>query len=202
MEERKQFTFYGSFYYALREVEGLERLALYEALTEYALFEKTPELYTPALRLAFQLIKPNLDASRKKAVAGQRGGKANRKQEKSKREKENEIENEIETEDDCLWREGFEKFWNAFPVKIGKDKAAQIWQTDLPDTDTVCHGLERWKKSQQWNRENKRFIPRAAKFLEEKHYLQIPEDARPKGVEGHMGQAELEAIAKVMRQGN
>lgn len=64
------------------------------------------------MAIAFELIRPNLDSSRRKAEAGRKGGeagaeaaeepesrpKAKRKQRASKKEKENEIENEIENE--------------------------------------------------------------------------------------------------------
>lgn len=210
MEERKQFTFYTSFERSVRKLPRRFQLALYDAIIDYALYNKEPEGLNSAQQSAFEMCRPNLDTARRRAAAGQIGGRISKRSKISKskeeEEKENEIENETEIEneikDDCLWREGFEKFWDAFPVKIGKDKAAEVWQAELPDAEAVCRGLERWKKSKQWNRENKRFIPRAAKFLEEKHHVQVPEDAMPKGVEGQLGQAEMEAIEKVMKQGN
>lgn len=118
--ERKQFTFYGSFYMA---IQGMKRKSdqadLYNAICQYALYGEEPAL-SPSLQGIFELIRPNLDASRRKAENGKRGGnqaskaKANGKQTRSKpkasrkqtaSEKENEIENEIEVEkeieDEC-----------------------------------------------------------------------------------------------------
>lgn len=118
--ERKQFTFYASFYMA---IQGMKRKSdqadLYNAICQYALYGEEPAL-SPSLQGIFELIRPNLDASRRKAENGKRGGnqaskakangkqtrskpKANRKQTASEKENETEIENEIkkEIEDKC-----------------------------------------------------------------------------------------------------
>ena len=96
---------------------------------------------------------------------------------------------------------GFESFWNAFPLKIGKDKALEVWMTLLPDADKVMAGLQRWKNSRQWDREDGRFIPRAWRWLSEKQYLDHPDPVNKPiwGATGVLGEAELEAIARVMR---
>ena len=81
------------------------------------------------MAIAFELIRPNLDSSRRKAEAGRKGGeagaeaaeepesrpKAKRKQRASKKEKENEIENEIENE-----RE------NEIEIEIETEKESEI----------------------------------------------------------------------------
>ena len=109
MAERSQFTFYASFAAALRRLKKkTERCDAYDAIINYALFGAEPdEAGLPdAVMIAFELIRPNLDASRKKAVSGRLGGlagerskaEANAKQSASKNEKEKEIENEKEKE--------------------------------------------------------------------------------------------------------
>lgn len=127
MFERSQFTFYESFYRAISRIkDNSDRAATYDAICAYALYGTMPDLDTlpDASAIAFELIKPNLDASRKKASNGRKGGaskqnasklEANHKQSgskpeantedaPSKKEKENEIEKEIEkeVEDECL----------------------------------------------------------------------------------------------------
>ena len=42
------------------------------------------------------------------------------------------------------------------------------------------------------------FIPRAVKFLEERHYEQLPAGHIPVGACGVLGKAELEAIKSIM----
>ena len=203
MERRKQFTFYRSYYDALGKLPKSQRLKALEAVIGYALDGTEPEGLNNVQMVVFLLIKPTLDAGRKKAVAGKLGGskpKAKRKQTESKREKEEEIEkeNEIEIEDECLWG-GFEDFWELYPVKLGKDKALEIWDQLRPDPKAVCDGVKKWLQTKQWTQDSGRFIPRPAKFLEERHYEYLPGDHIPKGASGVLGQAELEAIAKIMK---
>ena len=107
--DRGQFTFYASFATALRRLKRKnERCDAYDAIVNYALFGVEPEEGTlpDAVMIAFELIRPNLDASRRKALGGKNGipkdtGKIAERYEKdsgNKREKENEIETETETE--------------------------------------------------------------------------------------------------------
>lgn len=119
MLERKQFTFYVSFANAvLRIKDDSSRAQAYDAIVKYAIWGELPDLnsMSESAAIAFDLIRPNLDSSRKKAEAGESGGKQNksktktkRKQNKSKEkasnnreeqasEKEKEKEKEIESE--------------------------------------------------------------------------------------------------------
>lgn len=118
MENRSQFTFYESFYHALRRIKKkADRAEAYDAICAYALFGTEPDMdaLSDAVAIAFSLVKPNLEASRRKAVSGKKGGlgkqtaddgdadegskpQANTKQSESKKEKENKKENEIENE--------------------------------------------------------------------------------------------------------
>ena len=108
--QRKQFTFYESFFEALEQIEDQNAQAeAYRAICRYALHGEEPELERlPAItRIVFHLIRPTLDASRHKAANGLQGGrakngktKANEKQTANKGENEIENENEIEKEDE------------------------------------------------------------------------------------------------------
>ena len=121
-------------------------------------------------------------------------------------EKELEIEIEKEplyTDSVCVNRDTdtdrFERFWDFYPVKLGKQKAWEAWQEENPDLDKAITALECWKRSRQWRQENGRYIPKAANFLKEKYFLQIPEGSVPMGASGHLGMAEMEAIENLMR---
>ena len=73
---RTQFTFYESFYEALRRIRGAEDRALaYDILCAYALYGTEPDLESlpDAVAITFHLIRPNLDASRRKALGGSAG---------------------------------------------------------------------------------------------------------------------------------
>lgn len=67
MEDRQQFTFYASFHKAAQALPTLEeRGALYEAICSYALYGIIPDLTGSGAGM-FELIRPILDASRRKA---------------------------------------------------------------------------------------------------------------------------------------
>ena len=215
MESRKQFTFYRSFYEAASQLPKRTRVDLYDAIMAYALDGIEPDLTNNQQKAAFILCKPVLDAGRKKALAGQIGGskpKAKSKHTESKGEKEKEIEiekeneneiekeNEIETEDDSLCPEGFAEFWDLYPVKLGRDKALDAWKRLQPDPQAVCDGVRKWRQTNQWKKDRGRFIPRAAKFLEERHYDHMPAGHIPPGASGVLGKAELEAIKMIMER--
>ena len=108
MEKRSQFTFYDSFYRAvLRIRKAADRAMAYDAICAYALTGELPDMdkLPDSVAIAFEMIKPNLDASRRKAESGKRGGEskqtgskdeANGKQTRSKDEAKRKQEKEQE----------------------------------------------------------------------------------------------------------
>lgn len=97
--ERNQFTFYKSYWDAIKLLPRKDRLSALEAVIEYALSETPPEGLSGVGSSIFTLIKPTLDSGRKRASAGKQGGskkEANAKQSAS--EKEGEVEGEREEE--------------------------------------------------------------------------------------------------------
>jgi hypothetical protein len=73
----------------------------------------------------------------------------------------------------------FDLFWSKYPRKTGKDLAAQIWLSlDLDAiADQVLAGLDRWLNSEEWKKENGKFIPSPAKWLSGKRWLDEPKPA-------------------------
>ena len=70
MDERTQFTFYASFFDAVSRIKKkADRADAYDAICAYALREEDPDFskMSDAAQIAFLLIKPNLDSSRRKA---------------------------------------------------------------------------------------------------------------------------------------
>ena len=101
MDNRSQFTFYRSFWEAVQSLPKKDKLPVLEAIISYALDGTMPSGLTQSQSAFFLLVKPNLDASRKKAANGKQGGskpKASGKQNASKKENEKEVE--IEEEDE------------------------------------------------------------------------------------------------------
>lgn len=77
MDERSQFTLYGSFYESAKRIKNKTvRCDFYDAICEYALNGIEPDLdkLSDAAAVGFIGAKPNLDASRRKAENGKRGG--------------------------------------------------------------------------------------------------------------------------------
>ena len=205
--ERKQFTFYRSFWTAIRKLPQELWLAYLVNIITYALDEELLLDMNSTQAGMFELVRPNLDAARKKASAGAEGGRRKKASKQvSKKENEMENENEIELENElenelehkCVGGDGFEKFWDLYPVKIAKNEAHAVWKEKMPDTQTVLKALEAWMRSKRWTKDGGNYIPRAGKFLEQEYYLQAPEVET--GATGRLGQAELEAIAKLMKE--
>ena len=105
---RKQFTFYESFYSAVKRIrKDADRAKAYDAICAYALTGEMPDLdaLPDAVAIAFDLIRPTLDSSARKSESGKAGGKqtaskqeANGKQTAREKEGEKEKEKEVEVE--------------------------------------------------------------------------------------------------------
>ena len=163
--DRTQFTFYESFYKAAKRIKDPSaRAEVYDAICEYALYGNEPDIdaLSEMAAIAFELIKPNLDASRKKSESGKLGGRkkqsesnleangskteakrkqneASEKQEQTeskkenKKEKEGENKIEIENKKKSYDADGFAAFWAAYPKKAGKADALKAWNKLKPD---------------------------------------------------------------------
>lgn len=71
----------------------------------------------------------------------------------------------------------FEDFWNAYPRKEGKGAAEKAWGKTNPTIEIMSMMLEAIKaanSSSQWQRENGRYIPAPAKWLNQKRWLDQP----------------------------
>lgn len=93
--KRNQFTFYSSYWDAIRLLPKKERAPVLEAVIAYALDETEPEGLSGVATSIFTLIRPTLDSGRKRASAGKQGGskkEANAKQSESEKEGEREEE--------------------------------------------------------------------------------------------------------------
>lgn len=100
----------------------------------------------------------------------------------------------------------FTSFWDAYPNKINRDDAWNAWKSLNPGADTVSeimNGMEAWKKSERWSDDGGRYIPSAAKWLRDRRWEISPPAGKqrvPMGASGQLGEAELEAIQRVLRE--
>lgn len=235
--ERSQFTFYRSFASAIQRIrKDADRAKAYDAICNYALDGKEPDLSSlpDAAAIAFELIKPNLDASKRKAENGKLGAKvkqekgagkpeakhkqtvskqeASPKQGETSSEKENEKEKEKEKENECYKNppSPFDRFWLAYPRKVGKADAKKAFAKVKVPIETLLTAIEQQKRSEQWTTENGRFIPNPATWLNQGRWedeLAAPESkyhSKPGyGVQRHgdaLTDFEREAIARMMEE--
>lgn len=64
--------------------------------------------------------------------------------------------------------ERFDEFWKAYPKKVGKEAARKAFVKLHPTAElfkVILDGIEKSKKSQQWQEEHGRFIPDPSKWL-------------------------------------
>lgn len=110
---RTQFTFYRSYYDAIRELPKKEQTSVLLAICAYALDSEEPKLSGTASAI-FTLVRPTLDVGRRKAMGGRNGTPAKdsgkmeerhqkdpAKEKEKEKEREGEKEKEEEREDEC-----------------------------------------------------------------------------------------------------
>ena len=109
--KRDQFTFYRSYYEALKNLPEEERAKVLFAILEYALDEQEQNKLEGICAACFLLIRPTLDSGRIKAAnrknktktnEEQSGNKAGTIQEQKPKEREKEVEKEVESEYDSI----------------------------------------------------------------------------------------------------
>ena len=62
----------------------------------------------------------------------------------------------------------FDAFWSEYPNKANKPRARKEWDRLKPEAELVAQimqGLARWKQSDQWTRDDGRFIQHPATWL-------------------------------------
>lgn len=81
-----------------------------------------------------------------------------------------------------LDKQWFDEFFEEYPRQVGKGAAEEAWNKINPDRtlfDSIMSALKAAKKSDQWRRDNGRYIPNPSKWLNERRW----EDKIPDGWE-------------------
>ena len=104
----------------------------------------------------------------------------------------------------------FDAFWEEYPKNSDRKRAGALsaWGQLNPNEDGIAHimsQLRLWKQSERWLEEDGRYIPKAEAFLDPKgEYLtKKPASGKPgipMGATGELGEAELAAIQRVLRE--
>lgn len=79
----------------------------------------------------------------------------------------------------------FTEFWNAYPKKVGKQHALKAWNKIKPTAELhsrIIKAIADQKKSDQWCRENGRFIPNPATWLNGGYWDNEVEEVKPNGI--------------------
>ena len=205
---RKQFTFYSSFFTAVSRFEDpAVRGRLYDCICQYALTGQLPEvLLTPSEWATIDVIKPVLEAGRSKARLGQKGGEVspNASKDKNKIEDKDKVKNKdkhkSEQQDGLL---PFDIFWENYPKKVGKTLAYEKFTEVNVSLEVLLKAIKEQLQSAQWQSKGGIYIPNPATWLQERRWedeLPRKEEPVPKGGSGLLGEAELKAIEKIMSE--
>jgi len=78
-------------------------------------------------------------------------------------------------------QESFEKFWQAYPKKVARKEALKSWQKLSPDQrlfDEIMSALEKHKSQDSWHKDNGRFIPNPATWLNAERWTDVLTDTQ------------------------
>ncbi len=212
--ERTQFTFYDSFFRSISRIKNkAARCDAYDAICRYALTGEEPDFERIAdiAAIAFEGAKPNLDASRRKAENGKKGGEtkpqeskpeANCKQTESKKKDKdkNKKKNKNKNKDKCLLGD-FELFWSAYPKKKAKQDAKAAFAKVSVPVQVLLDAIAVQQRSEDWTKSNGQFIPYPATWLNGKRWEDQVETvaSAPNGRE--LDADEVAAIQRMMQEG-
>ena len=102
--------------------------------------------------------------------------------------------------------EDFESLWQIYPAERRGDrvKAFDAFRMDITSHDEAVEAMENlkcWKQSEQWRKSGGQFVPYLCNWLLRGTWRVRPTNvAIPQGASGVLGEAELEAIRRVLEQ--
>lgn len=102
--------------------------------------------------------------------------------------------------------EDFESLWQMYPAERRGDrvKAFDAFRMDITSHEDAVEAMENlkcWKQSEQWRKNGGQFVPYLCNWLLRGTWRVRPTNvAIPQGASGVLGEAELEAIRRVLEQ--
>ena len=75
-----------------------------------------------------------------------------------------------------VYTEDFNTFWEMYPNKVAKGKAFESWKKIKPSLDKCITALTWQKKSDQWTRDNGKYIPNPATWLNQNRWDDEPKE--------------------------
>ena len=131
--------------------------------------------------IAFRFIKGQIDRNNAISDARSRAGSNKKDQNETNenkteqngsnsiKEKENKNNKDNKKENDNL----FDRFWSAYPRKVAKPAARKKFESLNPDgplLEKMIQAVERQKKSDQWTKDDGRFIPHPANWISQRRW--------------------------------
>ncbi len=102
----------------------------------------------------------------------------------------------------------FDGLWELYPEnrRGSRSAAKEAFRTEITseeDERIAKENLVKWKASEQWNKDGGQYIPYLSNWLERGMWCaEPPKSNLPHGASGELGEAELEAIRRVLAMGN
>lgn len=99
----------------------------------------------------------------------------------------------------------FARFWEVYPKKVGKKNAQKAFAKVTVDVQILIEAVQKQRLSSQWCKDNGQYIPNPATWLNEERWQDELDTnmghKAPCGASGLLGEAELEAIQRVLKEG-
>ena len=179
-----------------------ERGRLFIAILEYARSGLEPKL-DGREGILFPVFRATIDRDNKKSAAysenGKKGGRGNKaneselKQNKANESKMPNIRHKTQDKDKDKDKDNiaspFESFWAAYPRKVGKQAAKKAFSKVSVPVKTLIDAVNSQKNSEQWRKDNGRYIPNPATWLNQGRWDDVLAEAgaQPTKEEYHVG---------------
>ena len=153
--ERESFVFYRSFYEAAERLsDPTKRLDLYEAVIRYAL-DGEAGTADETILMALELCKNTIDKHSQRKKKKKKGGRPKNEDEPPDEEKTD-----------------FQKFWKIYPRKECKKASMAAFEKCDADLEDLISAVEQAITTDEWKKEDGRYIPRAYNFLKKEIWTQ------------------------------
>lgn len=180
------FVFYASFYTSISKLNDADQLTVYQAVCGYALTGEEPALDGVPSAI-FDLIKPQLDANRRRRENGSKGGrpKAEQKQTKTETKPKHNLERteskanvngNVNVNVNNIYNDQsakpiaieFEQLWSIYPRKEGRKMAHKAYERARKNNTTfeeVKAGIERYNEHIKRNKTQRQYIMQGSTFF-------------------------------------
>lgn len=203
------FPCYHSYRKKIAKLSDQEVGRLFRALLEYSETGETQEL-TGRESIAFDFIADDIDRARETYNAKCEQNKRNRTSTTvDDRGRPSTTVDKTKTKDKDKTKVNippkppsgaFERFWSAYPKKVGKQAALSAYKKVKVPVETLISAVEAQKTSAQWTKDNGQYIPNPATWLNQGRWEDVLDAAAPVADAGFTpGESEIQAVLDLKR---